>query len=534
MPSVVAPDRRCRGGFAALLTRWLTAAAFLLALGAPGLPALADEFSDRLNNQFKSIAPDRRSDIVLVPLLAKLTDPPAGLSDPYQAALLPGSSAAFAEAAAWAQAEPQKAFFAGLEKVTGEKDWKKAYAWGQPYGTEGVDPETIALRAYTDLGDPPLLARANHMYLPMLDRANVLVHIEATRRLAAGEAGSALELLWRWLHFSRSMADRLFFAEVEWSFKTMLLTLERMRDIAYVDSRADKQSLTADQTRDILKERMVDRGGIIGLDRLRFPIGNEVGCEQVVNRVFNRRGKANPAVFSPMLAESSSRTHPLRLFSETARWDSIADLHGNDLETREALKNVAEGWYRRWQLKQWDPALKLRSDFEKLDTVKFAVVRVLVGDLSSLFELRIRLRVELGGTRVALALNGFCIGQKGNFPRDITAVRPAFVPSIDLDPLNRTEGSPYKFFVPVRDAIQDPNNPTVDHTLNVIPGGNFPSFSRRLNEEYFVLYSAGPDGDLDGARRLTQMAEEDKADYLIWPPVMGLLREKLVADGALK
>jgi hypothetical protein len=108
------------------------------------------------------------------------------------------------------------------------------------------------------------------------------------------------------------------------------------------------------------------------------------------------------------------------------------------------------------------------------------------------------------------------------------------VPNIDLDPLSRVEGTVYKYFVPVRDAIPDPINPVQDHTLNVIPGGNFPNFSRRLNQEYFVLYSAGPDGDFDGARRLTQMDEEDKADYLIWPPVMSLLREKLVADGAIK
>ncbi len=532
------PGTRWRGGLGGrgrrasrVLAALSMSAAILIAAVQP---ARADEFSDRLNARFKTIAADKRSDTVLIPLLAKMTDPPSAVAVAYQAALMPAGTTGWDEAAAWAQAEPQKAFLDGLVKVTGEKDWKKAFAFGQPYGTEGLDPETVALRAYTDLGDPPMLSRAKHLYLPMFERANCLVHVDVTRRLAAGKPDEALDLLWRWLHFSRSIADRSFYAEIEWSYKSMLLAMERMRDVAYVDSRAEKQNLTADVTRDVLKDRMIDRGGIIGLDRLEFPTGNEVGCEQAINRVFQRRGRPNPAVFAPMLAESASRANPLRLFSETARWDSIADIHGNDAETREALANVYGGWYQRWKLKQWDPTLKLRGDFDKLDTVKFAVVRMLVGDLSPLFDLRTRLRVELGGTRLSLAINGFCIGQKGTFPRDPTSVRPAFLPNIDLDPLSRVEGTVYKYFVPVRDAIPDPINPVQDHTLNVIPGSNFPNFSRRLNAEYFVLYSAGPDGDFDGAKRLTQMNEEDKADYLIWPPVISLLREKLVTDGAIK
>ncbi len=519
----------------ALLARPLAGVALAAAmtLGGTALQtARADEFSDRANARFKEVQTDKRSDLVLLPLLIKLADPPQSVGTVQQAMLLPATSALFKDAAAWAQAEPQKAVLDVLTKISGESDWKKAYAFAQPYGITGIDPELIAAKAFTDLGDPPLLARAKHGYLPMLDKMNLLVHVEATRLQAEGKPLEALDVLWRWLHFSRSMCDRAFYVEVVWGLKTMSSTLERMRDVVYTDGRLDKPLLTPEQLRDTVEKRMGDRGGILNIDRMQFPSGNEVGCEQLINRVFKPRGAADISVFSPLLAEIAIRNRPLRLFSEAARWDSIAKLHGNQLETFEALRNAFGDWRTRWELPPFDPALKLRQDYRRLDAVKFAAVIVNVGDLSPIFDMRKRVRVELGGTRVSMGVQGYVLGQKSN-PPALTSIRPAYTKVIDIDPLDQTT-NPFRYYVPVRDGIKDAVNPATFYEITVFPGDNLPAFKRKLDQSYFMLFSVGPDGDADGCMRATQTVEDDKGDYLVWPPVLSLLREQLTASGALK
>ncbi|MGD9689332.1 MAG: hypothetical protein AB7K52_08020 [Phycisphaerales bacterium] len=510
----------------------------LLALAAVSVVAsvaAGDEFQDRVNAPFKQYAQDRRSDTILLPLLAKLTDPPSAASPALQAALLPSEAAAFAGASEWSQSESSAAFFEGLKKVTGEKDWKRAFGFAQPYGVGGVEPEIIAARAYTDLGDPPLLGRAKHLYLPMLDRAECLVHVEATRLQSAGQPDKALELLWRWAHFSRSMCDRAFFAEVTWGLKATTLAIERMRDVAYVDSRLEKPLLTAEYiVREVITDRLKDRSGILEVDRITFPEGNRIAAEQLIATVFKRRGDADTAIYAKILGEVTAKGRAMRLFSETARWDSLSKLAGNQLETSEKLGHVQGDWVLRWKLPPLDPLHRLRSDFQKMDKVRFAIIQLIVGDMGPLFEQRHRLQIELNGTRMALAMQAYYLGQQ-NYPRTLGSVAPAYAPKLDPDPFSAAKPPrDFWFFVPVRDAVRDPINPVTKHDVTVFPANNFPSFTKSLDASHFVIYSVGPDGAQQGCSRATQMVEDDKGDYLIWPPVMSLVRENLVTTGALK
>jgi len=50
--------------------------------------AVADEFVDRVNDVFRSIRQADRSDLILLPALAAMSDPPAAVATPRAARLL--------------------------------------------------------------------------------------------------------------------------------------------------------------------------------------------------------------------------------------------------------------------------------------------------------------------------------------------------------------------------------------------------------------------------------------------------------------
>jgi hypothetical protein len=144
-------------------------------IGATPVFAQADDALENINRQFKQVPMDKRSDLILLPVLASIDEPPASLttltqawiSRPAQrAALLASSGPDWAAWKAWAEGPNQKAVLETLPKMTEELDPRRAHAFAQPYGTEGVSVDLITKEMYTDLGDPPLLARARHMYMP--------------------------------------------------------------------------------------------------------------------------------------------------------------------------------------------------------------------------------------------------------------------------------------------------------------------------------------------------------------------------------
>ena len=56
-----------------------------------------------------------------------------------------------------------------------------------------------------------------------------------------------------------------------------------------------------------------------------------------------------------------------------------------------------------------------------------------------------------------------------------------------------------------------------------------------LDEEEYVVWSVGPDGDDDTARRVRENTRAlFDGDYLIWPPVISLYREFLETRGELR
>lgn len=517
------------------------AAALLLAttlLTAAVPAARADEFLNRANQTYAGIRQSKRSDLVLLPVLAKTAPPPAAVSTSHKAMLLPHGAEGWDAAEAWANAPEQRAVLEAIDKVTQESNPVEAMVFAQPYGYEGVPIELVRAGLYTEVGDPPMLAGAKFNVLEWLDRAAILVNVEATRLAAAQEEAAAIDLLIDWLYFSRQMADRVMFTEFRWGVRSMIATLERIRDVAYTDFRYGDQSLTVEQMQELLKR--IETGGYINPDRLRLPEGDQAAAKQMLARAFTPRQGPNPDTFGPLMAKLSSSERPLRLFSEAARWDRAGQNHANAFDVEDQINKIFGDWKGRWALSPMDPRMAEVFEYDRMNKSRFQAVVATVPNMTVLFNDRQVLRAQLVGTRTALGVLAFYYNNK-NFPPAISSIRPRFVREIEADPFNPNTAAgqqpPMMYFVPNRINYRrpGPREEAKPHQINVFTQEGAYNFRILVGDDQFVLYSLGPDKAAGFAELVSgEPAQDAPGDLLVWPPVISLERQHLTETGQLK
>ena len=498
----------------------------LLAWSPVPTEARADGTVGRLNAPFQNVPDQRRSDLILLPLLAALPEPPSALATVEDAMRLSARDSGWSAASVWAESAPARAVLEAIERVTRERDFRIAYAFAQPYGAEGVPIDIIAAGLYTELGDPPLLAGARHQYMDALTLAAKLSHVEATRLAASGEVRAAVDVLIRWAAFSRQMGDRAFAREWVWGMTQIALAMERIRDVVYVDALAQRRFTPRDAEEVIAVLDPI--GGFLGLERLAPPRGDRAAAEQIAERVLTASG-ARTDLFATTLARIGASERPLRLFGEASRYERGSGGHVGLGEARRVIEGVFGDLETRWSLAVDNPRLVQPFATDRLARPDVqaiaAAVRARGWDPTELMAMRDVVRVEVVGTRHALGIMGYRAAF-GSFPPQISSIRPRWLPAIEADPLNRdrTRGRvpPLEFFVPIRDtrASREPHV--------VVGTGYFgTAFSVRLFDDTFVLYSVGFDGQRNFGERIENNWREAgrNQDYLIWPPVISLSRQ---------
>lgn len=489
--------------------------------------AIADEFTDRLNAPFRSVADDQRAENVLMPALANMEEPPsvlAGRAD--RVLLLTPQSPAWGAARDWATAEPQQAALEALATIAEEENPRRMMQFALPYGINGVNTSWVRQGLHGELGDPPTISAAQLGYLDRMQWLESLVHIEATRLASEGEIVRAMEMVFDMAVLGRMMADRMLAEEVIWGMNAMRTAALRLRDLAYVDSKTQNTLTTEDLTAII--ERIDMRRGLFRLDRIRMPIGDQIGAEQMARRIFSGSGQPDPSMFPTAMAELAATDRPLRLFSESGRWQEVGEAHASRDQTEQAIRGAYNDWSLRWSADPFDPQFRSPSAYDRLDPSSLAVVRELVPDIDELFVLRRELETELVGTRVALAVRALVI-RTGTMPTSLALTRPVYIDELGSDPYNanrRAGNQPeLQYFVPVRDTVGSEL-----HSMNVIPAERT-NFRVALGDEQFVVYSVGGNEFDDRAVIVSDSGLERTGDYLIWPPVLGLLREHLQITG---
>jgi hypothetical protein len=495
--------------------------------------AMADDFTNQANRPYAQIQKAQRSDTVLLPVLAKLEPAPKGVETLERAMLLPAGGGGWDAAAAWAQGKPQQEALQALATVTKERDWRKASAFGQPYGIDDVPLELIQAGLFTDLGDPPTLAGAKIQYLPALDRLACLVHVEATRLAADGKPSDAIDLLTNLMCVGRQMADRQLFAEIKWGLSQMKTGAERIRDVAYVDSKGT-MSTDVSRLREQIKRLDDKSNAYLDLGRVGFPAGDRAAAAQLVARIY-RDGSIDEQVFAATMSRLSTSKRPLRLFSESGKWRTVGASQAPGADAVKQVEALFNDWSSRWTTPWFDKRMANVREYDRFSRSEHAAVAAVVPDMSELQDLRHLVRVELAGTRTALGVLGHS-KTIGKFPPQLTAIRPAWVAEMDVDPFNPNTGDgkrpAYEYFVPVRDASLVGGSGSV-HEMEVVAGGA--PFQVKLRDDTFVIYSVGSDNARNNARRVQNTAAiVQGADYLVWPPTVALVRQNLMDRGDLK
>ncbi len=519
------------------VARGLARLTLTLALGLSAGAALGDGYLDQANKPANAIPTERRSDLVILPLLAKMDAPPSTLTDlPHTGLMFPGCQN-WGDAEKWATGANQKAILDALAKVTKEDDFTKAYVFAQPYGAESVSAEMVRARLYTEVGDPPTLAAAQHLYLPSLDKVALLVNVEATRLTGEGKVNDAIDVLTNWIYFSRQMCDRQFFREASWGLDHIRQGFERIRDVLYMDFR-DKKACEVGR---LLKQvgRLDCNNGYLDLSRMLFPAGNRLATDQIVERVYIPRDGVDARIFSGTMATLGSTEFPLRLFSEEAKWRDAAASQGNSFDAGDRVKGLYGDWVVRWQTTNWfDRRNQLQPAFEQLDKARFAAISQSTPDMTVLLDQRQIARVEGVGTRLALSHMGVYYTNKA-YSNVVTGVRPLWMTRLDADPYNPNiqNGAepPMGYFVPIRDAQVGPREEPKPHEMEIVPPDNSNTFGVTLRNDVCVIYSVGSDYQNNFAKRIQNTSKRvEGADYLIWPPLPSLYREHLRLIGDLK
>lgn len=448
--------------------------------------------------------------------------------------MLGPASPGWNEARSWAQGGPQKDVLDAVSRLYRVSDPKKLPVFAQSYGSAGVSSELLKAGMYTDLGESGMLGGARFLYLQGFTRLEILVHVEAMRRTEAGEVAPALHLLTDFAFLARSIADRHFYKEVRWGLSAMARAVERVRDAAYFDLRSKKalgpEALTG--IPEIIQRLEPDRG-VLEIARLRLPLGERTAGEQAIAKVYTPRGGVNES-FAPVMSSFGASERPLRLFAESARWQAAAGSQMSWFDVNEELPKVYGDWTTRWLLDPFDRRLRDSSYASEIDRPALAVLDATLPPMDELFAIRKVVRVEVVGTRTALGVLGFLYANKLP-PQSIQSVRPKWVKQLDADPFNPSQSRisvpPLEFFVPMRDQARGERDEPRPHEIAVAgPGGE--EFTVSLRDDQFIVYSVGADGERNMASRVENSPEGSSGtDYLIWPPVRGLVRERQGAGG---
>lgn len=501
--------------------------------------ARADEFVSQANQLYADIKPNLRSDLVLLPTLAKLAPAPASVNTLEKSWLLLSGMTGFDEAAAWAAAPSQQAAIQALLRITQATDYRDGYAFGQPYGADNVPVDLVRARLYTELGDPPTLSAAQIMYLPALNSLGILVNVEISRLLGEGKSTEAASLAVAWMHFARQMMDRQFYVEAVWGQKAFIAGCERLRDVVYIDFNADKK-LPVEWLLDNVK-RFEDPRGLIGMDRIKFPQADYLGAKQLIARCFPPRGKANPDIFASSMASLGSADQPLRLFSEASRWRNAAAQHRDEIDTSRELDQAFGDFRARWALSPFDPRMLQPTLLSQLDRNGYSLITSTLPPMEQLIRDRQVVRTEISGTMQSLATVAYFDDVRA-WPPTVSSVRPKYIKEIQADPFaapNPRSGlfPFFEYFVPVRDTKDrfGPRETPRPHVANIITTGARPNFSAPIGQDQFVLYSLGSDNAKQWADRVQNTSQlVEGADYLIWPPSLSLYRKHLIDEGKLE
>lgn len=446
----------------------IVALALLTALPVVGLPAGAlaqNGFASEASGVHQPGAGENNAAGPLLLALSKMDAPPESIPDTPTAMLMLPGDPGWSEARSWATAPNQKALLNTLRDITNPSN---PHVFSLPYGLNNTPPAIAETGLAIDLGDPPLIANGDFIYLDALDELFALVNIEAAR-LAQDEDPEAPYKLVQWIRLARMVADQPLSNEKGWAIHSMRLGSERLLDLFALHPKLMDEREIIGLVRELSESE-------IRIERILPPYADRIAMHELVAATYSERRGPNPAKFAPTLAAMMSDGRSLGLFGEATYFQRLAEQQANWFDTTEKIDAIYNDWERRWTVPHYDRIWTQQMERRLIDPARFTLIEEFSPDLYPIFQDRLALRADMAGVRMALSVIGYRQG-KGVWPSDLAAIRPTFVDNIDIDPFHDggdrfvKQFEILEYFVPIRDqkfgVRQDPH----PHTIRVYRAG---------------------------------------------------------------
>ncbi len=519
-------------------------AAAMTSLGvAAQVVAQPDDSVSEVNALYDDITDEKRSDLILLPKVLELDEMPPGFEDfepdefEQMKAIMswdPPARDDWVDVEAWLMAPAQRALVEALAQATADERIDMHMAFAQPYGVEGVAEsfELVEAGYYTEIGDPPCLAAAYFGYIDAIDQILVLGWLETFRLQAKGDPEGAIEVAMDMLFLSRQIADRALLDEVLYGMRCSMFALARVREIAFEDSKRSSPLLRPAYLGDVVA-RLDPLRSAATVDRIVWPRASKIAAKQLVALAYTPGAGPDLTRFATSLARVDVGRHPLRVFSESAKYERIVEEQIDYYAIDELVDDVAIDSGSRWQLSPGSPLLSARSEYDLVGR-EASVVRAAYKGHEQMFAARQWLATEMAGTRQALSLQAYVL-QNRSLPPLISSSRPDFIDRVQRDPYSSASRKELQFFVPVRDTPKGPRGVDKPYPIRVFAlDESVGVFSLNLLGDTFCLYSVGVDRQAFMANEVVQGDEGySRGDYILWPPYSSLVRKFLKDTGRI-
>jgi len=421
-----------------------------------------------------------------------LSPPPMTVGDAFNLTTIHAKMNGWAAVSGWGEANPHMA-----EAI---HESKMKLVFGLPYGDDNLSKNDRDAGLYAIIGG---VEQREHdfAYLQAIDTMAAWATAEAYRRFEAKQSDEAIELAVDMLYILRQCCDRIFLEEKNHHIELLADALSVFRDMMYVY----RDSISIEVLQRITKsEAPLLRPG---RRKLLMPEGDRVVAEALLRSVFDERlGGADPEKFAATFSSIQSQQAPLTRFGAARRWEMIALEHGSLDASLERMELIYDDWWRRWRIQEYDPLLDLETEFERTNPVRYAAVIHGTRNLGEIFNLRMRLIMEVNATAVAAALAHYH-NSLGTDPNNKEKVYGSPLrKSSDVDPYD-TEWAGLQF-------KRVSSRTAVDTGVGRIwiPRGTG------------MLWSVGQNHEDDGCEEHTD--DGVRGDILIWPPPRALAREQ--------
>ena len=429
----------------------------------------------------------------------EITPPPVAMSGTFNMSTIwPGMSS-------WEEASTWEAVNEHIEVAFAEA--AKRAIIGLPYGSEHVPSNFRDAGVYAEIGVDDRLHAFDFAYIEMVELACLCATAEMYRLFENGEYDRAIQLMISEFIVLRKFCDREFLKE-QLTFMPLLGdALENARDMFY----RYKDNLSATQFRAIAMD------GIPNLETdatsLLMPEGDRIVGKALLLELFGANGVADPAKFREVLTDIQADQEPLARAGAALYWESIALVHRGRDDSIARLNKIYDDWWRRWKMRLFHPQLKMDSELEKSNPVKYAAVSMVVRNIEELFAQRDLLTVEINGTAVSAALCGY-FNHYGKYPAHLKKMyaqllhRKSNVDSLHSLPL-RTDSDWELYAFPAGPF----HYRSIDKNIRIETlRGNV-----SVNKGQCLLYSVAIDDEDNRGLNAGQ-------DFILWPPLKSLER----------